>query len=253
MPSTVKSTLSPNEGVGKTHHLGRITKSALLACARDGALAVLPVGSVEQHGQHLPVATDGLLAQAVCDAAAVRAHRTVLVAPPIWYGFSPHHERFGATISVQGETLVMLVREIVASLRRWVPEVVIVNGHGGNRGPLSLLALGEGCRVVSYWELLPASIMADLFPTDLGSIGHAGEAETSMVLSIASELVGAAGPDFEPIQRASEAFAAPDMGASGVLGNPAAADPDRGTRFLEAAAASLAAYLDEPAPSMKGA
>jgi creatinine amidohydrolase len=230
-----------------------MTKSALLTRAGEGALAVLPVGAVEQHGEHLPVGTDGLLAQAVCDAAAMRAHRTVLVAPPIWYGFSPHHERFGATISIRGETLVMLVRDVVASLRRWVPEVVIVNGHGGNRGPLSLLALGEECRVVSYWELLPASLMADLFPTDLGSIGHAGEAETSMVLSVASELTGPPGPAFEPILQAAEAFAAPDMGASGVLGNPAVADPDRGTRFLEAAAAALAAYLDQPAPSMKGA
>jgi len=87
--------------------------------------------------------------------------------------------------------------------------------------------------------------MSDLFPVDLGSVGHAGQVETSAMLTIAPELVGTASQAFEPITRANDPFLLPDMGASGVLGDPAAASPAAGEQFVRTACRALAELLDD--------
>jgi creatinine amidohydrolase/Fe(II)-dependent formamide hydrolase-like protein len=121
---------------------------------------------------------------------------------------------------------------------------VIVNGHGGNRGWLGAFALAEECPFVNYWELVEPSVLSELFPVDLGSIGHAGQAETSAMLTVAPELVRTASAAFEPITRANDPFLLPDMGASGVLGDPAAASPAAGEQFVGTACRALAELLD---------
>ena len=221
--------------------------------ARDrglaGAICLLPIGSLEQHGEHLPVGTDSLLAEAVCLRAAERARRDTLVAPTVWTGLSPHHVRLGLTVTLEPELLLQLTRSIVTSLRRWFPKIVIVNGHGGNRGWLGALALAEECPAVTYWELVDATLLRELFPVDLGSIGHAGEAETSAMLAIAPDLVRDAARSFEPIQREDDPLLLPDMGASGVLGDPSAATAAAGERFLDEACRALAELLDATEPT----
>ncbi len=192
--------------------------------ARDrglaGAVCLLPIGSLEQHGEHLPVGTDSLLVEAVCLRAAEIARRDTLVAPTVWTGLSPHHVRLGLTVTLEPELLLELTRSIVTSLRGWFREIVIVNGHGGNRGWLGALALAENARPSTTGSFVDDSLLRELFPVDLGSIGHAGEAETSAMLAVAPELVGPAGPSFEPIRRENDPLLLPDMGASGVLGDP---------------------------------
>jgi creatinine amidohydrolase len=212
---------------------------------RDGAVCLLPVGSLEQHGEHLPVGTDTLLVEHVSLRAAALADTDALVAPTVWTGLSPHHVRLGVTVTLEPELLLELARSIVRSLRGWFAQVVVVNGHGGNRGWLEALGLVEECAVVSYWELVDPAQLRELFPFDLGSIGHAGQAETSAMLAVDPSLVGTAqGAAYEPILRENDAFRLPDMGASGVLGNPAAASADSGQVFLTQAAVALAAHLD---------
>ena len=218
--------------------------------ARDrgaaGAVCLLPIGSLEQHGEHLPVGTDSILVEAVCLRAAELARRDTLVAPTVWAGLSPHHVRLGLTVTLEPELLLELTRSIVTGLRGWFREIVIVNGHGGNRGWLGALALAEECVAVTYWDLVGASVLRELFPVDLGSIGHAGEAETSAMLSVAPALVGPVGPSFEPIRRENDSFLLPDMGTSGVLGDPSAASAGAGERFVGEACRALAALLDAP-------
>lgn len=211
---------------------------------RAGAVCVLPVGSLEQHGEHLPVGTDSLLVESVCLRAAELARTDVVVAPTVWTGLSPHHVRLGVTVTLEPELLLELTRQIVRCLRPWFREVVVVNGHGGNRGWLGALALAEACPFVNYWDLVEPSSLRELFPVDLGSIGHAGQAETSAMLAVSPELVGAASPAFEPIARENDPFLLPDMGASGVLGDPAAASPEAGEKFVGAACRALAELLD---------
>ncbi len=225
--------------------LSEATRGSIRERAGAGAVCVLPVGSLEQHGEHLPVGTDSILVDAVSVRAATLARRDVLVAPVVWTGLSPHHVRLGLTVTIEPELLLELTRSIVRSLRGWFGQVVVVNGHGGNRGWLESLGLAEACPVISYWEVVEPTLLRDLFPVDLGSIGHAGEAETSAMLVVAPTLVhDVGGQGFEPILRANDAFRQPDMGASGVLGDPSAASLDAGERFLEAAATGLARFLD---------
>jgi len=203
----------------------------------------VPVGSLEQHGEHLPVGTDSLLVETVCVRAAELATRDVVVAPTVWTGQSPHHVRLGVTVTLAPELLIELTRELVRCLRPWFGTVVLVNGHGGNRGWLGALALDEEIPYVNYWELVDDSFLSELFPVDLGSIGHAGQAETSAMLAVAPELVGTPSAAFEPIERANDAFLLPDMGASGVLGDPTAGTAELGERFLGAVVTALAAVF----------
>ena len=227
------------------YRLSGLSRAEAAERGRAGAACLLPVGSLEQHGEHLPVGTDALLVETVCLRAAELARRDAVVAPTVWTGLSPHHVRLGVTVTLEPELLLELTRSIVRCLRPWFGEVVIVNGHGGNRGWLGAFALAEGCRFVNYWELVEPAFLRELFPVDLGSIGHAGQAETSAMLSVAPELVGdTASAAFEPIARENDPFLLPDMGASGVLGDPAAASPEAGEQFLGAVCAALAGLLD---------
>jgi creatinine amidohydrolase len=226
------------------HRLALLTRVEALERARAGAACLVPAGSLEQHGEHLPVATDSLLAEHVCLEAARRAGTDVLVTPPLWTGLSPHHLRFGATASVGGSTFATLVRETVASLRSWCPRVVVVNGHGGNRGPLVTLGVEDGVECVDYWALVPPARLEELFPFDLGSVGHAGEFETSVMLAAFPDLVGEPGFDHESIEEANDALLVPDMGETGVLGNPVAATAEAGRVVLDEIVAALVRLLD---------
>jgi creatinine amidohydrolase len=211
---------------------------------RVGAVCVLPLGSLEQHGEHLPIGTDSLLVETVSLRAAGLAHADVVVAPTVWTGLSPHHVRLGVTVTLEPELLLELTRQIVRCLRSWFRDVVIVNGHGGNRGCLGALALAEKCAFVNYWDLVEPSLLSKLFAVDLGSIGHAGQAETSAMLAVAPELVRGTSPAFEPITRPNDPFLLPDMGESGVLGDPAASSPAAGEQFVGTACRALAELLD---------
>jgi len=218
--------------------------SRLEASERGGAVCLLPVGSLEQHGEHLPLGTDSLLVETVALRAAGLARADAVVAPTVWTGLSPHHVRLGVTVTLEPELLIELTRQIVHCLRPWFRDVLILNGHGGNRGWLGSLALVEECPCVNYWELVEPSLLSELFPVDLGSIGHAGQAETSAMLAVAPELVGRASPAFEPITRTNDPFLLPDMGASGVLGDPGAASSAAGEQFVATASRALAEVLD---------
>jgi creatinine amidohydrolase len=226
------------------HRLAHLTRPEVAERVEAGAVCLVPTGSLEQHGEHLPVFTDSLLAEHVCFEAAGRARTDVLVTPPLWTGFSPHHLRFGATVTLSSATFAALVRETVASLRSWCPRVLVVNGHGGNRGPLITLGVEDGVESVSYWELVRPTRLSALFPYDLGSVGHAGEFETSEMLEAFPELVGEPGFGFEPIMEQNAAFLVPDMGESGVLGDPRAATAEGGRAVLEDVVTALVALLD---------
>jgi creatinine amidohydrolase len=227
-----------------SNRLSELSRVEAADRGRGGAVCVLPVGSLEQHGEHLPVGTDSLLVEKVSLRAAGLARADVIVAPTVWAGLSPHHVRLGVTVTLEPELLLELTRQIVRCLRPWFIDVLIVNGHGGNRGWLGALALAEECPFVNYWDLVDPTLLGELFAVDLGSIGHAGQAETSAMLTVAPELVGRASPAFEPITRANDPFLLPDMGASGVLGDPAAASPAAGEQFVGTVCRALADVLD---------
>ncbi|MFC6730120.1 creatininase family protein, partial [Natronoarchaeum mannanilyticum] len=111
------------------------------AADAETELAILPIGSTEQHGPHAPLGTDVLTAEAVAEAGVERYDGEVVVAPAIPVGVAEEHRQFSGTLWVSEETFRSYVRETVASLAEhgW-DRVVLVNGHGGNVGALREVA-----------------------------------------------------------------------------------------------------------------
>lgn len=187
---------------------------------RDELTVAVPVGSLEQHGPHLPLDTDTRIASAVAHALT-----GVICAPAIEYGASGEHEGFTGTISLGSVALELLLVEYGRSACRWARRVVFVNGHGGN-GPALVKAVEllryEG-RDVAWFPCAVA-----------GADAHAGRTETSLLLHLSPDAVamdraeaGNVSPiaDLMPLLRAGGMLAAT---TNGVLGDPTAASAEEG-------------------------
>lgn len=232
--------------------------------ARGNALAILPVGSLEQHGPHLPVITD----TASASAAAIRAARLVAddvpvaVLPGLWLGMSEHHLPFGGTITVDYQAYEGMLRGVVKSLKALgFGRLLIVNGHGGNIDPLAVavreLAVTYDLPIVSTtpWFLAPKETSA-IFESDTAP-KHACEGETSVMMAIAGDIVKADKLD-EAMQQAPEPVHAPDgfsrfysfserAPITGTWGDPRLASAEKGERFLAVQAKALADAIRNPA------
>ncbi len=207
--------------------LGTRTSSADLR----GATVLVPLGAVEQHGAHLPLAADSVVARAVCDGVAARlADAPVLVAPTVEYGASGEHEGFPGTVSIGTEALIHLLVELVRSVRRWCGPVVLVTGHGGNAA-----ALTQAVRQLR-WEAHDVSWTSCAEP---GWDAHAGRAETSLMLALDGSSVrmdaAVAGP-VDPVAQLLPRLQAGGLAAvssCGVLGDPTGASAAEGHEHLE--------------------
>ncbi|WP_083435568.1 mycofactocin biosynthesis peptidyl-dipeptidase MftE [Pseudarthrobacter siccitolerans] len=191
---------------------------------------LVPVGSTEQHGPHLPFNTDAVIATAVADALASRVQGQVVVAPAVTYGSSGEHQSFAGTVSIGSEVLHMLIVELVRSLSTWAGRIVLVNAHGGNVPALSksVLQLQAEQHSVAW---LPCSVPgADL---------HAGRTETSLMLHLNAETVRmerAVAGELRPLEELMPELLASGVAAvspSGVLGDPTGANAYEGARILD--------------------
>ena len=163
-----------------------------------GAMVIVPVGSTEQHGPHLPVQVDALLAGEVSRRAARRAWDTapVVVMPPVWTGLAEHHMSLGGTITLDYATFAALLGDICHSIaRHGFGRILILNGHGGNITGLNVLTgelaqeLDAIVAMACYWTLdAAAEAFADILEVQT-NVRHAGEAETSMLLALRPDLV----------------------------------------------------------------
>ena len=174
--------------------LGELTREELLA-RLPHATVVIPIGATEQHGPHLPIMTDHLMAETIALRAAdmVTASADVLVAPVLPYGCSQHHLAVGGALTVTQRTYIAFLvdlAESVASLGG--KRLVLLNGHGGNEDPMRVVAnelvferrLGMAVAAVSYWTVGQAALEGLPTPTP----GHAGHFETSCVLAVRPDL-----------------------------------------------------------------
>lgn len=175
-----------------------LTRDQLTAYAPD-CTVVVPLGSTEQHGHHLPVRMDTAAVTAIAEGAVERAaaEERILLAPTLPFGFAHHHLQYGGTISISSMTYVSLLSDIASSLARdGVRRLVFLNGHGGNIAAMNLVIdrlgydLGIDIHVAagSYWTiaedaLIAAGLHGPLVP------GHAGHFETSLMLALHPELV----------------------------------------------------------------
>jgi len=152
---------------------------------------ILPIGSTEQHGAHLPVGTDTMVATALAESAARKAK--VLVAPPLWFGWSPHHMVLPGTITVRPDILIEVVYDVVTSLNQHgFDKFIFLNGHRIVNVPWLQIA-GEkvkrelGVKVVIFD---PAFMSKELTQSlGWGEVGHAEEIESSHMWYCYPELV----------------------------------------------------------------
>jgi len=208
-----------------------------------GALLLVPVGSLEQHGPALGLATDALIASRVTHDALghlAGAERRLLIAPTVPYGASGEHEDFPGTVSIGTEALRTLLVELARSACRWAEGVVFVNGHGGNVDALVAAVTGlrrEGRAVA--WTSCRAR----------GSDAHAGRTETSLLLALDPASVDPrrlAPGRVEPLasllpQLRDEGVRA--VSPNGVLGDPTYASADAGRRLHAEMVQGLVAEL----------
>ncbi|MFB6074315.1 MAG: creatininase family protein [Haloarculaceae archaeon] len=217
--------------------------------AADTDLAVLPVGSTEQHGPHAPLGTDLLAAEAVAEAGAAAHGDEVVVAPGIPVSVSEEHRQFAGTLWVSEDTFRSTVRETVAGLAAhgW-DRVVVVNGHGGNTGPLR-----EVCGRITRHDDAYAVPFTWFEAVDAPDMGHAGPVETSLLRHVAPALVredrldaaadGAADRWGDWEGGVNLAYDAAEFAENGTVGDPREGSAERGEALLEAAAAALADVL----------
>jgi len=230
---------------------GSLSRKAINAHLARGSVVALPIGSLEQHGDHLPTHTDAYLAEAVVREAAARARSQVVVLPCFSFGISSYHARFGGTVWLSASTFLAVMHDLCASVRSAGARTFMpINGHGGNAGALELVSLESSDHEfsvipISYWELVPEAA-ANVFAADKGAIGHAGQAETSLMLALQSECVGEIAQSHESVdvELARDRANVDGLGRSGVVGDPTLARAELGTTFFDAVCNELAAVLD---------
>lgn len=233
-------------------------------------VAVLPVGAVEQHGPHLPLSVDTVLADGIVAAALRHVGPDVpaLFLPTQSVGLSPEHARFAGTLTLSPQTVLSLWSDIGACVARaGVRKLVIFNTHGGHVGLMDVVARELRSRhdLIVYstsWFSLPlGDEVMGLFSPEEHRFGiHAGDIETSMMLALAPERVDMAqARDFRstsqdraeryPIlgngRSAKLAWQMQDYHPSGAAGNAAAATADKGRALVQAAGLQLARLLQE--------
>lgn len=190
------------------------------------SLVLVPLGSTEQHGPHLPLSTDTLIAEQVAVAVAEKLSSEdggpIMVAPPLAYGASGEHQAFAGTVSIGQEALRVVLVEIIRSVSTWARRIVLVNGHGGNVGTVQ--------QVVDQMRHERHDVMWISCALETSHDAHAGHDETSVMLHLSPESVrqeALAAGNTQPLAEILPYLMAQGIrpvSPSGVLGDPTTAD-----------------------------
>ena len=245
----------------------RLTSPEVGALDKDRSVIVIPAAAIEQHGAHLSLKTDTVLAEAIARRAAEKATAEVLVTPTFWAGCSNHHMDFPGSLSLEQETFIRALTEIaLCFVRHGFKKIFFLNGHGHNLSPLHLVArnvrdASDGDVIAAtgnYWHFIPDDIRR-IRESPMGGMAHAGEFETSAMLIEAPDQVHMdkavrhiprwKTPFFTMDLLASRpayiAHHVSDFSPSGVFGDAAIGTAEKGEQFLDAAATRIAAFLDD--------
>ncbi|MGH1503603.1 MAG: mycofactocin biosynthesis peptidyl-dipeptidase MftE [Acidimicrobiales bacterium] len=227
-PTTETESTSTSTSTSTTTRFGRWTSSEAAAARAEHPVLLVPLGATEQHGPHLPLDTDSVIAERWALALADR-RSGVVVAPTLPYGSSGEHQDFAGTLSIGQDALELVVIELARSAATTFETVVFVSGHAGNLDPLRraisrLRAEGHDTHL--------------LLPVVAGSDAHAGRTETALMLHLDPEAVRAdrAEPgNTEPLGAIIDRLRSGGVAAvspNGVLGDPTGASDQEGSRIL---------------------
>jgi creatinine amidohydrolase len=181
------------------------TQSELQSILSQVEVVLVPTGSTEIHGPHLGVGNDILSCTRVAEEVGRVLYPKAIVANALWLGVAPHNmtAQFPGTITLTAQTYMLVLQEVVESLlKHGVRRVVFINGHGGNEAP-NVTACREireqlhykhgvdlEVGTLSYWEVIPPEVWSEVLEINpKGRIGHGGESETSILLTVAPHAV----------------------------------------------------------------
>lgn len=233
------------------------TREQLSRRARDGAVLLMPVGAIEQHGPHLPVWTDTLIACEVAERAArlVEGETDVMVTPPLSFGSSQHHLPFGGTLSLRSTTLLAVLMDLGRSaVSSGFRRIFFINGHGGNDELVQVAARDLALELpvhtasISWWNLVAPVVRESSLDAAHARIpGHAGAFETAVVASLLPHLVEAA-PAEQPAPEAKQQHSRIEMhgawlSADGYTDSPGSLPLGDGEQILRIAVDALAEEL----------
>jgi creatinine amidohydrolase len=239
----------------------------------QGRVAVLPVATYEDHGYHLPIDVDVVLATEICERAVARIPAEAVLIPAVTHGYSPHHMDFPGTITIRWDTFINYVKDVCLSLaHHGFTRILIVNGHGSNTAPLEMssrltVVETEGrvlCASVNHWGVRKLREEGKkIRSSDYGGTSHAGEYETALYLALRPDLVQMekAVDERTPLPPSFQndllAGKRPDaslanlmpywstMSVSGVRGDATKATREKGEQFLAAAVEGLVELVRE--------
>ena len=234
-----------------------------------GRVAVAPLGSLEQHGHHLPLLTDTMIITEIARRAEAELSDVATFVPTLWMGASDHHLAFPGTVSVDNNNYVLLLEDLVESLlRSGFRRIFLLNGHGGNITPGRQALYNVQLRhseepdmylAFSSWWAIAAEQVAAIQGLEQKSVTHACEQETSMILRIRPELVDmqqATGanipftsdfycPDFHKFSRVDVPRAFHQLSKTGAFGHPEIASVEKGEALFQAAAGEVIKFVRE--------
>jgi len=233
--------------------IDEMTREEFKEMLKTVEVAVIPTGSTEQHGPHLPLKVDIANTLHIVGKAAEELYPQVVVTPPVAIGVSPHHLCYPGSLSLRHETFINLLFDICKSLKHHgINKIAIINGHGGNTAPGYLAArkardeLGLKMVFMSYWSLIPRETSDAILETKIIP-GHACEFETSLALAIYPELVSKEIPQAAKAPWHLRGFVS-DMNettAKGYVGDPSLASAEKGEKLIDAAVKGLVSLLKD--------
>jgi len=232
--------------------------------AKEDRVVIIPVATIEDHGLHLPIITDVLITATICRKAAERIPNEVILVPPQYYGYSPHHMDFPGPITIEEPTFIAYMRDISKSLvHHGFRRILLVNGHGSNAPWLETVARltivdypHVLCAMLNWWDIpeVHEAVKAQR-TSERGGTSHAGELETSLMLAIRPELVDMSKAVKDISYPTSKYFPPSDfyypsgsvlimpywstISKTGTMGDPTVATREKGEKWLEAAVEGL--------------
>lgn len=249
--------------IGRIHWWQDLTTTDIEALDRDRLVAILPLAAIEQHGPHLPLATDLHINLGILDAAFARLppQCPALALPPLQTGDSVEHGAFAGTLSLEPATLIRVIGDLGRSLNRaGVRRLLLFNSHGGNSEAAGIAALDLRRRqrmLVVRADYFRFPRPDGILPADELRNGiHGGALETAMMLALQPDTVrprairqgnAGGGHTLGATARAPFAWLAGDLDTTGVVGDPSLASAEQGRRFVDHFADALAELIVETA------
>jgi creatinine amidohydrolase len=246
----------------------RLTWPEVRRAAGEDRVCLIPVGTLEDHGPHLPIDTDLRIISEICRRAAGAAPDDIVLLPPIPHGYDPHHMDFPGPISIGWDTFTKYCKDVGTSLaHHGFRRMLFYNGHGSNQ---NLVEMAARLVMIDHPQVLAAAAfylvsekgiasVEDIRDSGFGGMAHADELETSIYLALDPEAVAMDKAVDEQGYPAGESARLEwwadgplklmpwwsSFSRTGVQGSPSLATAEKGERFLQAAVDECVAYVRE--------